>query len=572
MKQDIIGIILLLKILNKISIIIITPPEKGKFSVPNNNFTKEDLSKKIHKKKNEKNINDEKNSKTKEKEENKKPISLKNEINKKPLFQFNIPKLSIPQEQPQETQKIIRENISLRVNKPKIKKISDYNKNIEGFYKHEAKSDRKITGNELLTNYFDMNDEIKIIINYMKNKSKKTFLYKTDKNLLFLDNVKEYLEENSKEEIQYELKKLIDLSIPITKKLIKEISIEIYNKGIKFNNLEINILFDCARIIDIYHKYIYFILIIGLTNALSSLEIDYRFAVVGDCQFKAIIKDFNEQHSEKVIKRIFECIKIQRYRTNIASCIKVALDYFPKLKEKNRRVFYIFTNGLDDEYYLYKEWNKEIFNKNNCYFSFLFYLPFLENKQEEEKNEIDFVDEELKEFSEKCNIYKNVSTFIIKNKENIFKGEMLTKEIMDSFKTPLIPKGEQEVSNNNSIYNVNNVKFELTKQINKNFKEQIQNFKDEIEKIEGGKKDEEKEEEEKEEIFEKEESNNFKDSLPPLQVDKNESQNIASNVGKIMTFSYKQNLSDFIQDKFKISKDKINFQLLEIIFEPNLPT
>ena len=105
------------------------------------------------------------------------------------------------------------------------------------------------------------------------------------------------------------------------------------------------------------------------------MEINYLFSIVGDCQFKAIIKDFNEPHSKKIIKRIFDCITVQRYRTNIASCAKIALDKFPTLNENNKRIFYFFTNGIDEEYKLYDEWNKEIFNKNNTFFLFLFYLP-----------------------------------------------------------------------------------------------------------------------------------------------------------------------------------------------------
>ena len=46
---------------------------------------------------------------------------------------------------------------------------------------------------------------------------------------------------------------------------------------------------------------------------------------------------------------------IKRCNTNIASCVKIALEKFsPEKISKNRqRVFYIFTNGLDEEYKLY---------------------------------------------------------------------------------------------------------------------------------------------------------------------------------------------------------------------------
>lgn len=120
-------------------------------------------------------------------------------------------------------------------------------------------------------------------------------------------------------------------------------------------------------------KYLFFILIIALTNAFSYLKLEYLFAIVGDCEFKAVIKDLNEPHSNEIIQRIFECFTIQRYRTNIASSVKTAIEKFPILNENNKRIFYFFTNGLDDEYKLYDEWNNEIFINKNYLFSFLFF-------------------------------------------------------------------------------------------------------------------------------------------------------------------------------------------------------
>jgi hypothetical protein len=229
-------------------------------------------------------------------------------------------------------------------------------------------------------------------------------LYKKEKkNLIGLENVNDFIKEIEENEIIFgieSLQRLIDLSIPITKKIIKEISFQNLQKEIRFYNMEVNIIFDCARIIDYYHKYIYFILIIALTNALSYLEINYLFAVVGDSRFKAIIKDFKEPHSKEIIQRILDCITIQRYRTNIASCAKTAIDEFPIIDANNQRIFYFFTNGLDDEYKLYDEWNKEIISNKNCFFSFLFYLPTEEIENEED---IAFLINSLTEFTRNCN-------------------------------------------------------------------------------------------------------------------------------------------------------------------------
>ena len=145
----------------------------------------------------------------------------------------------------------------------------------------------------------------------MKNTDKTQFLYKSDENLIYLQNIKDFIYKKEEQKKIDFLQYLINLSMPITKKIIKEISLQNLQKGISFKNIEINIIFDCARIINIYQKYLFFILIIALTNAFSYLELDYLFAIVGDWEFKAVIKDLNESHSNEIIQRIFECITIQ---------------------------------------------------------------------------------------------------------------------------------------------------------------------------------------------------------------------------------------------------------------------
>ena len=402
----------------------------------------------------------------------------------------------------------------------------------------------------------------------MKNSHKSQFLYKSDKNLIILDDIKQFLNDK-KEEINNILNEekeevndigfleiFIYLSTPITKKIIKEISIQNLQKEIHFNNLEVNILFDCSRIINIYHKYIYFIFIIGLTYALSYLEIKYVFAVVGDCEFKAIIKDFNEPHSKEIIKRIFDCITVQRYRTNISSCAKVAIDKFPIINEKNQRVFYFFTNGIDDEYILYDEWNKEIFDKENHFFSFLFYLPFDDIKQE---NDFNYVCEKLNEFSNKCNKKRNLLTFIIKDRKDIFENNILNNNLLKVFIDPLISFQEQNLD-----IKIYPSKFELLNDNeHDNVLKEIENFKNNF--IEYDERNYQEEE-----IFAKKEIFDFKFSIP--EVNNEETKDIKLKVGKIISLPLIPNLPDFIKNSFKIPKDKINLQLLEIIFEPNLPT
>ena len=107
----------------------------------------------------------------------------------------------------------------------------------------------------------------------------------------------------------------------------------------------------------------------GLTTALYYLEILYLISIIGDSKFKIILKDFKEAHNQLSLKKTLDCI-IKRAYTNIASCLKVAIDKFPK-GDKKQRVFYIFINGFDEEYGLYNQWKKYIFNDKNCSFNFI---------------------------------------------------------------------------------------------------------------------------------------------------------------------------------------------------------
>ena len=459
-------------------------------------------------------------------------------------FKFIFPPLKL--EMPKEIQKIFTQYNMDEFNENKKKEINP--RHVE----KEVQSEFGISGKDFDNTNFDEKLEIKTLIDFMKNSKKSQFIYKKQKNLIFLQDIKGILEQKEEKENDNQfLQSLINLSVPITKKLIKIISYENLQKGIELHNLEINIIFDCARIISMKQKYFYFILIIGFINALSSLEINYLFSIVGDCQFKAIIKDFNETNSKKIIKRIFECITIERYRTNIASCAKVALDEFPKLDINNKRIYYFFTNGIDDEYKLYDEWNKEIFNMNNAAFIFLFFLP-IDNI--ESKEDYNFVVDELNKFSSKCNTKENLYTFIINDYKDIFDGKTLNDNLLKLFRIPLISNQNQK-----SKIDILPAKFELI--LNENIIKNIQDFKRDFYEY-----DEIKEEE----IFVKKELFDFQYSIP--KANKEEIKEINLKVGKTIFLPLKENISDFVKNYFKISKDKINMQLMEVIFEPNLPT
>ena len=108
----------------------------------------------------------------------------------------------------------------------------------------------------------------------------------------------------------------------------------------------------------------------GLTSALNSLEIPYCVGLIGDSSFKIIIKSLEEPHSEEILQRIMECIFISRYKTDLATCLKYAIDKF--LHDLKNRVFYTITNGMDPELRKINRWKEAIFNCKENSFSFIF--------------------------------------------------------------------------------------------------------------------------------------------------------------------------------------------------------
>ena len=86
------------------------------------------------------------------------------------------------------------------------------------------------------------------------------------------------------------------------------------------------------------------------------LKIPYLISSIGDSEFKVVLKKLTYKHSIDYLQKALDCIFIKRNQTNIASCIKKALDYFKDNNEndESQRVFYIFTNGFDKKLVLYE--------------------------------------------------------------------------------------------------------------------------------------------------------------------------------------------------------------------------
>ena len=85
--------------------------------------------------------------------------------------------------------------------------------------------------------------------------------------------------------------------------------------------------------------------ICGLITTFYYLKISHLISVIGNSEYKIILKNINELHNELSLQKSLDCIFIKRVYTNISSCLKVAIDKFLK-GNKKQRVFYIFQMDL----------------------------------------------------------------------------------------------------------------------------------------------------------------------------------------------------------------------------------
>lgn len=91
-----------------------------------------------------------------------------------------------------------------------------------------------------------------------------------------------------------------------------------------------------------------------------------------------------------------------------------------------------------------------------------------------EKDQIDIVIKQLTEFSSKCNDKRNLTTFIIKNKEDIVLNNVINNDLIKSLIESLTSSHES-INNNTKILPL---KFEIEK--NKNIENMIKKFQNDF--------------------------------------------------------------------------------------------
>ena len=242
----------------------------------------------------------------------------------------------------------------------------------------KKKNDRKQNNN--INQQLKKKNIIKNFENLLKNFNEKEGIERTTRRL-------EELNENQKLNIEYKKTPLLepnllindssnffakDLfmnSLFITSYIVKESS----EYEIPYENIYANILIDCTRYINDLNKMYNLIAIFGLIEGLNELKIPYSVTMISDENFRTVIKDFNEQHSIKVIQRIRDCAMIPRFKSNYASNLKYAIDNLKYNNSKrNQRAFFLFSDGLNENLKLTKSWAELILNKENDSFGFIF--------------------------------------------------------------------------------------------------------------------------------------------------------------------------------------------------------
>ena len=117
------------------------------------------------------------------------------------------------------------------------------------------------------------------------------------------------------------------------------------------------------------------------------------------------------------MQKLYDCCFIKRNVTQLSTCLRYLIDNYQIKEEKINRVYYIFTNGFDDELKKYKAWQKKIFNDKRNSFAFVFTQSQVLEKHSniENKNYLEGIWNEFAEESKKSNSYVTVTKVSFKN-------------------------------------------------------------------------------------------------------------------------------------------------------------
>ena len=329
---------------------------------------------------------------------------------------------------------------------------------------------------------------------------------------------------------------------------------------ILFNKLEANILLDTSRTISNENRFYNMLIICGLTTALSYLHIPYTLALIGDSGFKIRIKNADEPHNKLSLQKLYDCCFIKRNVTQLATCLKYFMDKYPAKDESINRVYYIFTNGFDEELKKAKAWQTKIFNNKKNSFSFILTESEVLDKETnlEYKKILEQVWDEFDKEAQNSDSFVTLTKTCIKEINNLDKlVENLSKVLLRETN----PMNKNKTPKSKAKFNIDKSKSEILSQDYINIFKQLLNDNYFIK-------------EEFDELYIK------KNKMPIIfdnqKDDKKDFKELCLNTGKIFQYN---NLTPETQKRiillaklFKEKKEKIKTTSMNIIFKPNLPT
>ena len=159
--------------------------------------------------------------------------------------------------------------------------------------------------------------------------------------------------------------------------LANQLFIKINEVGkVRYSDTLVIILLDPSVYISEEIKILNMFIVCAMTNALNCLEIKYSIILMGDEDFRCVLKNYNEPHSIEALERVYECLILRRFRTNIPGCLKYALEEVSSKTDFKYTSFFVFTDGLDKRFVITQKntWDSDIFYKKSNSFGFIFLL------------------------------------------------------------------------------------------------------------------------------------------------------------------------------------------------------
>ena len=457
----------------------------------------------------------------------------------------------------------------LETNKRNIMNKIDrlYNGNLDEILRETQiieKEINELVGKNLNNQNFDVEKEINKKIEKIKNfKQKKLKLDEVSEDKLIKlynsDKLKELLKRTIIIQEESPINKLLECSKFLSCKIFSEVSQLNLLQEIPFKNLEINILLDCSRTIEDNEKFYVILQVCALTTVFHALEVPYLISVIGENGFKVVLKDLDDEHSLENLQKVLDCIFIKRGETNIASCVKTAIDKFKTLNQDSQRVFYIFTNGLDEEFALYDQWEERILNNPKHSFTFIF------SKSESINNEqSEFLTQFWEKFIKYCKSKFLLVEFIEMNKEKLDNIKINEENLNNYIKAIVNALIRYEKKDNDDITEIGIFKIDKCNNIPSN--ENLENIGKMI-------KDKSIKEIKEEPYFKKISLPHQQEEAPNLN--QKEFIEISKNLNSILKIQVpindneKNRIIAFMK-LFKIKKEKINTSFLELIFKQHL--